>query len=56
MDALLEAVAMYKKRNPKTADEQECCENLFNCLCSALVRGGRLGVTVCGTVCARVWI
>lgn len=38
IDALLQAVAKYKKKDPASPDEEECCENLFNCLCSALVR------------------
>ena len=37
IDALLQAVAKYKKKDPATPDEEECCENLFNSLCSALV-------------------
>lgn len=38
MDMLLQAVAYYKRRAPKSTEEEECVENMFQCLCSALVR------------------
>ncbi|XP_066333041.1 uncharacterized protein [Miscanthus floridulus] len=37
VDALLQAVAMYKSRDPKTSDEEEMLENLFDCLCCVLM-------------------
>ncbi|KAI6691371.1 hypothetical protein NL676_028199 [Syzygium grande] len=33
VDAMLQAVAMYKSKDPKTQDEEEMLENLFDCLC-----------------------
>ena len=36
VDALLEAVAVYRKRLPESPDEEECIENLFNCLAVAV--------------------
>ncbi|XP_010549882.1 PREDICTED: beta-catenin-like protein 1 [Tarenaya hassleriana] len=37
VDAVLEAVAMYKSKDPKTPDEEEMLENLFDCLCCLLM-------------------
>ncbi|GJN22571.1 hypothetical protein PR202_gb10150 [Eleusine coracana subsp. coracana] len=37
VDALLQAVAMYKSRDPKISDEEEMLENLFDCLCCVLM-------------------
>ncbi|XP_027075333.1 uncharacterized protein [Coffea arabica] len=37
VDAVLQAVAMYKSRDPKTGDEEEMVENLFDCLCCLLM-------------------
>lgn len=37
VDTLLQAVAMYKSRDPKTGDEEEMVENLFDCLCCVLM-------------------
>jgi beta-catenin-like protein 1 len=37
VDALLQAVAMYKSRDPKTSDEEEMVENLFDSLCCVLM-------------------
>uniref|UniRef100_A0A0E0K7B6 Beta-catenin-like protein 1 N-terminal domain-containing protein n=1 Tax=Oryza punctata TaxID=4537 RepID=A0A0E0K7B6_ORYPU len=37
VDGLLQAVAMYKSRDPKTSDEEEMLENLFDCLCCVLM-------------------
>jgi len=37
MDALLQAVAHYRKRDPETKDEEELVANLFNALCTALL-------------------
>lgn len=37
VDAVLQAVAMYKSRDPKSADEEEMLENLFDCLCCLLM-------------------
>jgi hypothetical protein len=39
LEKLLQAVSMYRKKDPEGADEKECVENLFNCLSSALVCG-----------------
>ncbi|CAI9758109.1 unnamed protein product [Fraxinus pennsylvanica] len=37
VDTLLQAVAMYKSRDPKTGDEEEMVENFFDCLCCLLM-------------------
>lgn len=37
VDALLQAVAMYKSKDPKSQDEEEMVENLFDCLCCLLM-------------------
>lgn len=37
VDVLLQAVAMYKSKDPKSPDEAEMLENLFNCLCGLLM-------------------
>ena len=37
IDVLLQQLAIYKLHDPNTAEEQEFMENLFNCLCSALM-------------------
>lgn len=37
VDALLQAVAMYKSKDPKTPDEEEMVENLFDALCCLLM-------------------
>ena len=37
IDNLLQALAYYKRRDPQTVDEIEMMENLFDCLCSALM-------------------
>lgn len=37
VDVMLQAVAMYKSRDPKTQDEEEMVENLFDCLCCLLM-------------------
>ncbi len=36
-DVLLQQLAIYKRHDPATSEEQEFMENLFNCLCSALM-------------------
>lgn len=33
VDAVLQAVALYKSKDPKSGDEEEMVENLFDCLC-----------------------
>lgn len=38
VEALLRAISYYKKKNPKGGEEEECVENIFNCLITALVR------------------
>ncbi|KAK1322134.1 hypothetical protein QJS10_CPA03g02524 [Acorus calamus] len=37
VDVMLQAVAMYKSRDPKSSDEEEMVENLFDCLCCLLM-------------------
>lgn len=37
IDILLQQLAIYKRHDPGSSDEQEYMENLFNCLCSALM-------------------
>ena len=37
IDVLLQALAYYKRREPGSLDEVEMLENLFDCLCSALM-------------------
>ncbi|KAK9890502.1 hypothetical protein WA026_010581 [Henosepilachna vigintioctopunctata] len=37
IDALLQQLAFYKRHDPATAEEHELMENLFDCLCSALM-------------------
>nr|KAJ0215803.1 hypothetical protein LSAT_V11C300127900 [Lactuca sativa] len=37
VDVVLQAVAMYKLRDPKSLDEEEMVENLFDCLCCLLM-------------------
>lgn len=39
VDSLLQALAVYKGHNPNNQEEIEYMENLFNCLCSALLFG-----------------
>ncbi|KAL8171286.1 hypothetical protein V2J09_023090 [Rumex salicifolius] len=37
VDVILQAVAMYKSKDPKSTDEEEMLENLFDCLCCLLM-------------------
>ncbi|CAN0897371.1 Beta-catenin-like protein 1 [Linum grandiflorum] len=37
VDAVLQAVAMYKSKDPRSSDEEEMVENLFDCLCCLLM-------------------
>jgi beta-catenin-like protein 1 len=37
MDALMQIVAPFRKRDPGSMEEQECVENMFQCLCSVLL-------------------
>lgn len=37
IDILLQSLAYYKRRDPHSIDEIELMENLFDCLCSALM-------------------
>lgn len=37
VDAVLQAVALYKSKDPKSGDEEEMVENLFDCLCSLVM-------------------
>jgi len=39
IDILLQQLAIYKRHDPITHEEAEFMENLFNCLCSALLWG-----------------
>jgi beta-catenin-like protein 1 len=39
IDILLQQLAAYKRHDPSTSEEAEFMENLFNCLCSALLWG-----------------
>ena len=38
VDSLLVAAASYKKKDPVGDEERELCENIFQCLCSALMQ------------------
>ena len=37
IDTLLQALSFYKKKDPSTAEELETMENVFDCMCSALM-------------------
>jgi beta-catenin-like protein 1 len=37
MEALLEALNVYRKRTPSSSEEEECAENLFDSCCTALM-------------------
>eukprot|EP01018_Ginkgo_biloba_P030882 Gb_25207 [translate_table: standard] len=37
VDTVLQAVALYKSRDPKSGDEEEMVENLFDCLCNLVM-------------------
>jgi beta-catenin-like protein 1 len=37
IDSLLVSAAPYKRRDPASTEEQELCENIFDCMCSALM-------------------
>lgn len=37
IDILLQQLAIYKRHDPTSSEEQEYMENLFNCMCSALM-------------------
>lgn len=37
IDVLLQQLAIYKRHDPTNAEENELMQNLFNCLCSALM-------------------
>ena len=37
VDVLLQALSYYKKRDPALSDEMEAMDNLFDCMCSALM-------------------
>ncbi|CAG2103895.1 unnamed protein product [Medioppia subpectinata] len=37
VDTLLRVISYYKRHDPSSSDEHEYMENLFNCLCSALL-------------------
>jgi beta-catenin-like protein 1 len=40
IDILLQQLATYKRNDPASNEESEYMENLFNCVCSALLFGG----------------
>ena len=40
IDILLQQLAVYKRTDPANGEEAEYMENLFNCICSALLYGG----------------
>lgn len=42
VEYMLECINVYKKRDPESTDEEECVENLFDCLCTLLVRSTKL--------------
>lgn len=42
IDVLLQQLASYKRHNPSSVDEVEYMENLFNCLCAALMEKANL--------------
>eukprot|EP00920_Eleutheroschizon_duboscqi_P024836 GHVT01061552.1.p1 GENE.GHVT01061552.1~~GHVT01061552.1.p1 ORF type:complete len:570 (-),score=158.31 GHVT01061552.1:618-2327(-) len=37
IDKLLRAIAVYRKRDPESAEEEEMLQNLFNCLCHLML-------------------
>jgi len=37
IDILLQQLAIFKRQDPKTTEEQEMMENLFDCVCSSLI-------------------
>lgn len=37
VDVVLQAVAMYKSKDPRSSEEEEMVENLFDCLCCLLM-------------------
>ena len=37
IDVILQQLAAYKRHDPGSVEEVECMENLFNCLCAALL-------------------
>lgn len=37
IDVLLQQLAVYKRHDPTTSEEQEFMENIFNCMCSGLM-------------------
>ncbi|EFJ07077.1 hypothetical protein SELMODRAFT_448582 [Selaginella moellendorffii] len=37
VDTLLQSVALYKSRDPKSSEEEEMLENLYDCLCSVVM-------------------
>ncbi|KAJ7569069.1 hypothetical protein O6H91_01G059700 [Diphasiastrum complanatum] len=37
VDTILQAVALYKSKDPKSSEEEEMLENLFDCLCSVVM-------------------
>lgn len=44
VDQVLQACAQWRKRDPESPDEEECCENVYNVLSCLLVRcGGPVG-------------
>ena len=40
IDELLQVCAHWRRKDPATQEEQECCENVFDTLCAVLLHGG----------------
>jgi beta-catenin-like protein 1 len=53
IDTLLQCVAMYKSRDPSTAEEEEFMQNCFDLLCSCLMIQENKAIFV--KVCRTVW-
>jgi beta-catenin-like protein 1 len=37
IDMLLQVISHYRRRDPQAVEEEECVENLFSCLCTAML-------------------
>jgi beta-catenin-like protein 1 len=37
IDMLLQIISHYRRRDPSVAEEEECVENLFSCMCTAML-------------------
>ena len=47
IDSLLVSAAPYKRRDPVGTEEEELCENVFDCMCSALMIGAPTIAVAC---------